>query len=111
MNPGGPGASGVNRVRRGFSISDEVAARFDIVGFDPRGVGQSTPVSCGAAVDAFRSTDLGPDDEQESTALEPAARAVAEECTATEGARLAPLGPAEVERGRASCRDRVCPYG
>src|SRR3546814_9942474 len=84
MNPGGPGASGVNRVRRGFSISDEVAARFDIVGFDPRGVGQSTPVSCGAAVDAFRSTDLGPDDAQESTALALAARAVAEECRSEE---------------------------
>src|SRR5688572_14854479 len=60
VNPGGPGASGVRRVERGFRISDEVAARFDIVGFDPRGVGASSPIACGASVPAFRAEDLSP---------------------------------------------------
>ena len=61
MNPGGPGASGVRRVARGFQISPEVGDRFDIVGFDPRGIGQSTPITCGDAVPAFRAADLAPD--------------------------------------------------
>lgn len=96
VNPGGPGASGVRRVRRGFTLSAEVADRFDIVGFDPRGVGDSTPVSCGATVPTFRATDLDPDTPEEAAQLEAAARAVADECAATEGARLGHLGTREV---------------
>jgi pimeloyl-ACP methyl ester carboxylesterase len=96
MNPGGPGASGIRRVERGFTLSPEVAARFDIVGFDPRGVGKSTPITCGAAVPAFRATDLSPDDAAERRAVEAAAKAVADECAATEGPRLGHLGTYEV---------------
>lgn len=45
MNPGGPGASGMGLVPSLASglRGSEVAARFDLVGFDPRGVGASTP--------------------------------------------------------------------
>jgi pimeloyl-ACP methyl ester carboxylesterase len=96
MNPGGPGASGVRRVARGFQVSPEVADRFDIIGFDPRGVGQSTPITCGDAVPAFRATDLSPDTPEEHEQLEAAARAVADECVATEGDRLANLGTVAV---------------
>jgi pimeloyl-ACP methyl ester carboxylesterase len=96
VNPGGPGASGVKRVRRGFSVSAEVASRFDIVGFDPRGVGDSTPTTCGDTVGAFRRSDLDPDTTAEREQLAAAARAVADECTETEGARLAHLGTWEV---------------
>lgn len=98
VNPGGPGASGVRRVRRGFMLSPEVADRFDIVGFDPRGIGDSTPVRCGSTVPAFRATDLDPDTPAESAQLEAAARAVADECAATEGTRLGHLGTREVAR-------------
>lgn len=92
MNPGGPGASGVRRVRRGFQVSPEVGDRFDIVGFDPRGIGQSTPITCGDAVPAFRAADLAPDSQAEEDALATAAAAVAEECLAREGDRLGHLG-------------------
>jgi pimeloyl-ACP methyl ester carboxylesterase len=98
MNPGGPGASGVRRVARGFRISDEVAARFDIVGFDPRGIGQSSPINCGTSVADFRAQDLSPDTPVEESALEDAARAVADECAATEGDRLGHYGSVEVAR-------------
>ena len=48
MNPGGPGGSGVELVQQAaeFVTSDELRANFDIVGWDPRGVGASTPVDC-----------------------------------------------------------------
>lgn len=98
VNPGGPGASGVRRVQRGFRVSDEVAARFDIVGFDPRGIGASTPIACGGAVAAFRATDLDPDSPEEEAAMVAAAEAVADECTATEGDRLPHLGTLDVSR-------------
>ncbi|MFC7329232.1 alpha/beta hydrolase [Marinactinospora rubrisoli] len=47
INPGGPGGSGLDYVRAaGRVISDQVRERFDIVGFDPRGVGESSPLRC-----------------------------------------------------------------
>jgi pimeloyl-ACP methyl ester carboxylesterase len=48
INPGGPGGSGVDFVRAAGPIlySDEVRARFDLVGFDPRGIIGSTPLRC-----------------------------------------------------------------
>ena len=48
LNPGGPGGSGVDFLFGAgpFLYSDEVRARFDLVGFDPRGVIRSTPLRC-----------------------------------------------------------------
>jgi pimeloyl-ACP methyl ester carboxylesterase len=47
-NPGGPGGSGIDLVRGAAQsvYSDAVRARFDIVGFDPRGILTSTPLQC-----------------------------------------------------------------
>ena len=52
VNPGGPGDSGVDFVRDHYAeiFTREVRERFDIVGFDPRGVGASEPeFACGAS--------------------------------------------------------------
>ena len=47
VNPGGPGGSGVDTaIGLALTLPLELLARFDIVGFDPRGVGLSTPVEC-----------------------------------------------------------------
>ena len=47
LNPGGPGGSGVDFVRGIAQILPlELRARFDIVGFDPRGIIRSTPLRC-----------------------------------------------------------------
>jgi pimeloyl-ACP methyl ester carboxylesterase len=47
INPGGPGGDGAGLVKFVPKLfSDEVHRRYDIVGFDPRGVGESNPVMC-----------------------------------------------------------------
>jgi pimeloyl-ACP methyl ester carboxylesterase len=62
LNPGGPGGSGVEFALFFGPFAElfwgpEVRARFDIVGFDPRGVARSTPIKCfgnlNQAVQAF----------------------------------------------------------
>ncbi|MCI1019642.1 alpha/beta fold hydrolase [Microbacterium sp. C5A9] len=47
-NPGGPGASGVELVRDSldFAVGADLIENFDVIGFDPRGVGQSSAVTC-----------------------------------------------------------------
>ncbi|HZZ51974.1 MAG TPA: alpha/beta hydrolase [Pseudonocardia sp.] len=69
-NPGGPGASGVDYVESAYPESPgdpsdfgaTLQRRFDIVGFDPRGVGQSAPVHCldDAQLDQFTALDPAP---------------------------------------------------
>jgi pimeloyl-ACP methyl ester carboxylesterase len=47
-NPGGPGGSGLDLPSYlAGALPAEVSDRFDLIGFDPRGVGASTPITCG----------------------------------------------------------------
>ena len=48
INPGGPGGSGVEMLLSGFGdfLAGNLDGRFDIVGFDPRGVAGSDPLHC-----------------------------------------------------------------
>lgn len=47
-NPGGPGSSGVDLVLNSldFAVGPDLIENFDVIGFDPRGVGASTAVTC-----------------------------------------------------------------
>ena len=47
FNPGGPGASGIQTLETlATALPKELRASYDVVGFDPRGIGQSTPITC-----------------------------------------------------------------
>ncbi|MEV6631199.1 alpha/beta hydrolase [Actinoplanes sp. NPDC051470] len=67
LNPGGPGASGIDTsVYLSFGqqlggLPTEITDRFDIVGFDPRGVGRSNPVKCIDNTDQDASFAFEPD--------------------------------------------------
>lgn len=56
MIPGGPGGGSLNAPSgKGQKLPQEVRDTYDLIGFDPRGYGRSTPVSCG-----FEHGDLAP---------------------------------------------------
>ncbi|QEO13647.1 alpha/beta hydrolase [Agromyces intestinalis] len=48
VNPGGPGGSGYDFITDSldYAVGQALQERFDIVGFDPRGVGRSSAVAC-----------------------------------------------------------------
>jgi len=71
LNPGGPGGSGVRFLRGFAALLTNLNSRFDLVSWDPRGVGASTAVTCldGPQLDAFLALDSVLDDRQEEDAF------------------------------------------
>jgi pimeloyl-ACP methyl ester carboxylesterase len=101
LNPGGPGGSGVDYARRASTVvSDAVRRRYDVVGFDPRGVGQSDPLKCldDRATDALLGADPTPDDPAEVRAAVAQYEDLAAQCKARGGALLAHVGTTEAAR-------------
>jgi pimeloyl-ACP methyl ester carboxylesterase len=92
VNPGGPGASGVQLAAYlSLELPDEILQRFDIVGFDPRGVGNSTPaVKCFTDTDLDASFGVDPDPASQSQfdALTSLWRRMDDGCQAKYGAEL-----------------------
>ena len=91
VNPGGPGVSGltfVDQARSAFAAP--VRAAFDVVGWDPRGVGKSAPIDCysAAQVDQYVALDPTPDTPAEVDALAAAARDLGDTCQRKVGALL-----------------------
>ena len=57
INPGGPGDSGVSFAERaGNAFTPDLLSAYDIIGFDPRGVGSSTAITCTSDDDSADST-------------------------------------------------------
>jgi pimeloyl-ACP methyl ester carboxylesterase len=91
VNPGGPGGSGVEYAQAAdFIVGKPVRQRYDIVGFDPRGVGRSAPINCvdDRELDQFLGMDPTPDSDAEVQSFAQSARAFAEECEANAGPLL-----------------------
>jgi len=68
VNPGGPGGSGFDYAYAAeYLFTPAILEAYDIVGFDPRGVGRSEPILClsDKELDANYASDSKPDNEQE----------------------------------------------
>ena len=115
VNPGGPGAPATDfAVDIAPSLPAEVQDRFDIVGFDPRGVGRSQGVDCTDDLDPYYALDWTPHTEAGRTALEAGAREIVDACVQADGAILPFLGTdraaRDMDRIRAALGDDQLTY-
>jgi len=98
-NPGGPGASGIELLRAANDVfPSEIRSAFDLVSWDPRGVGASTPVRCLDDLDAFFAVDRDPDSAAAVAANVSAAHAFVDACKKNSGNLLPYLSTASTVR-------------
>ena len=92
LYPGGPGPSGIDFLRQNSVYFESLNKRFDLVGFDQRGVGRSAPVRCltNAQIDALLQTDTVLDDPQEKQVYIESTTSMAQACEQA-SARLLPF--------------------
>jgi pimeloyl-ACP methyl ester carboxylesterase len=99
FNPGGPGNSGIDSLPGELRVlTPALQARFDIVSFDPRGIGRSAPVRCRSAEAASSSggggpaPDPAPETDEGRRALVEGFRAYAAACAEHNGDLLGQVG-------------------
>ena len=111
VNPGGPGASGVNFVQ---GLAEELdswgAGRFDVVSWDPRGTNASTQVNCftsDAARDQFWQGSTIPITRTESKAFQRKTLDLARRCGQVNGDLLDHISTADTARDLDALRGMV----
>ncbi|MFC9898060.1 alpha/beta hydrolase [Nocardia sp. NPDC127579] len=98
MNPGGPGESGYQQVLDALDTSDtglrRFRSRYDLIGFDPRGVGRTAGVRCldDAATDSYYATDFTPSTPAQLSEVAAAHRRYATACLRNTGSLLRFVG-------------------
>jgi pimeloyl-ACP methyl ester carboxylesterase len=100
VNPGGPGGSGVDYAyATEYIFSPAILDRYDIVGFDPRGVSRSEPIRClsDKELDANNNSDSKPDNEKEFQQILTDTKKYVEICK-DKNEHLASYGTANVAR-------------
>ncbi|MEU7040397.1 alpha/beta hydrolase [Streptomyces varsoviensis] len=87
FNFGGPGGSGVATLPGFAGDYEALRARYDLVSFDPRGVGASAGVRClgDKEIDASNAVDATPDDDDELKAALAANKAYVDACRKNSG--------------------------
>ena len=92
-----PGGSGIEYATY---FSNRGLENYDIVGWDPRGVGASTPVECFGEndLDRYYAMDASPDDGSELTARIEAVRAFGQSCLERSGTLLEHISTVETVR-------------
>ncbi|MEU6928262.1 alpha/beta hydrolase [Streptomyces sp. NPDC046385] len=99
--PGGPGGSGVQRLSgKGAALGKELGGAYDLVAFDPRGVGGSMKADCGLADDDRRLVNLRswPAADGSIDVSVERSRRIAEACARNGGAELRSLTTANQVR-------------
>ncbi|MGW0770541.1 alpha/beta hydrolase [Streptomyces sp. NPDC002676] len=98
LNFGGPGGPGVSSLAIGGKQFMDLTNGYDVVTFDPRGVGRSSPVSCGESSDELTTaTNESPDLNRPQTLLKQL-RQTAEQCTKHSGPVLPYIGTVNTSR-------------
>ncbi|MDO9378138.1 MAG: alpha/beta hydrolase [Nocardioidaceae bacterium] len=101
INPGGPGGSGQEFVSsfEGAAPSGVLDA-YDVVGFDPRGVGESTPLECldDEQLDAYVASDPAPDTPVEVAAFAADSKQMGDACLANSGELARHVSTVEVAK-------------
>jgi pimeloyl-ACP methyl ester carboxylesterase len=87
VNPGGPGFGGSSLADdASYYFSSDITDHFDIIAWDPRGTGKSTPaIDCVDDYDEYFGIDSPPDSPEEKQALIDASQAFNDECMANSG--------------------------
>jgi pimeloyl-ACP methyl ester carboxylesterase len=101
INPGGPGVSGVDYAAvADAAFGPELRQAFDIVGFDPRGVGESAPLDCigDQQLDTFLAADPDPDTPSEVARADRLIKRFGLGCTERSGALAAHVSTLESAR-------------
>jgi pimeloyl-ACP methyl ester carboxylesterase len=101
VNPGGPGGSGIDYVLAAdFIATKQILARYDLVGFDPRGVARSTPIHCltDSETDRLIALDGTPTTPAQVQGLMDAAKTMADLCKVRAGRMLPFIGSVNVAR-------------
>jgi pimeloyl-ACP methyl ester carboxylesterase len=99
-NFGGPGGSGITGLPSFAPDYEKLRARYDLVSFDPRGVGRSEDVQCltDKELDAYYALDFSPDDTAEERTLSDAQKRYAAGCEKESGAVLPHVGTENAAR-------------
>lgn len=98
VNPGGPGGGMHEFLHAGAGLSTDLLDRFDVIGWDPRGVGGSVPSGCWGEARDLYLLDPIPDSPDERAALDAAARTLAEACAAGLGDVVGHIGTIDTVR-------------
>jgi pimeloyl-ACP methyl ester carboxylesterase len=101
VNPGGPGAPGTTYAEAADQVfRAPITDRYDIVGFDPRGTGDSAPVDClpDDEMTEFLAVDPDPDDAQEEQAIVDELADFYQGCAANSSPLVAHVTTAETAR-------------
>ncbi|MFJ8072979.1 alpha/beta fold hydrolase [Streptomyces sp. NPDC096176] len=100
FNFGGPGASGVHTLPSLAQDYNDLRARYDLVSFDPRGVGRSVPVECldDRQLDEQATEDPTPDDAAEEAAYQEGIEKFSRACEENSGNELPYVGTINAAR-------------